>query len=201
MSPLNIHPEEEVAVPKKKRKQNKALKVMLGIAALVAVPVVGTTLAASIGINSGGSVQFGQGAATAAACDDALVVSATSAYTSSTFKVKTISVSGIDLETSSSATSCLGATLIVSADVSGTEGAISGTDTQISFTLPSSSGNAATMVAPASGVTAVLYKGATGTTSYATSPSDLDGEGRVLITIASPVLTSSTVTKFLVQSS
>jgi hypothetical protein len=205
MSPLNIHPEEDVAVPKKKKKQNKTLKVMLGIAALVAVPVVGTTLAASIAVNAGGNVDFGQGAATAAACDSALTISATSAYASSTFQVKTISVSGIDLKTTggsdNSGGSCLGKTLIVSADVSGTEGAISGTDTQISFTLPSSTGNAATMVAPASGVTAVLYKGATGTTTYASGGGDLDEAGRVLITIATPVLTSSTVTKFLVQSS
>jgi hypothetical protein len=57
------------------------------------------------------------------------------------------------------------------------------------------------MVAPASGVTAVLYKGATGTTSYAANGSDLDDAGRVLITIATPVLSSSTVSKFLVQSS
>ena len=71
MSPLNIHPEEEVDVPKKKK--NKTLKVMLGIAALVAVPVVGTTLAASIGINLTGNdqvpIQFGQGVAEVVACD------------------------------------------------------------------------------------------------------------------------------------
>jgi len=205
MSPLNIHPEEEAVMPKKKKKQNKTLKVLLGIGVLVAIPVIGTTLAASITVNTGGSVNFGQGSATAAACDSALTVSATSAYASSTFQVKTISVSGIDLKesggTDNSGGSCLGKTLIVSADVSGTEGAISSTDTQISFSLPSASGNAATMIAPASGVTAVLYKGATGTTAYQAGGGDLDEAGRVLITIATPVLTSSTVTKFLVQSS
>jgi hypothetical protein len=71
MSPLNIHPEEEVAVPKKKKKQNKALKVMLGIAALVAVPVVGSTLAGTITVNTGGNVNFGQGSASAAASKSA----------------------------------------------------------------------------------------------------------------------------------
>jgi len=205
MSPLNIHPEEEIAVPKKKKKQNKTLKVLLGIGVLVAVPIVGTTLAGTITVNTGGSVNFGQGSATAAACDSALTISATSAYTSSAFLVKTISISGIDLKESggsdNSGGSCLGKTLIVSADVSGAEDEISGSDTQISFSLPSASGNAATMIAPASGVTAVLYKGATGTTTYASGGGDLDEAGRVLITIATPVLTSSTVTKFLVQSS
>jgi hypothetical protein len=203
MSPLNIHPEEEAVMPKKKK--NKTLKVMLGIAALVAVPVVGTTLAGTITVNTGGNVNFGQGSASAAACDSALTISATSAYASSAFQVKTISISGIDLKesggTDNSGGSCLGKTLIVSADVSGTEDEISGSDTQISFSLPSASGNAATMIAPASGVTAVLYKGATGTTAYQAGGGDLDEAGRVLITIATPVLTSSTVTKFLVQSS
>lgn len=202
MSPLNIHPEEEVAVPKKKK--NKSLKVLLGIGVLVAVPVVGTTLAGTITVNTGGSVNFGQGSAAAAACDSALTISATSAYATN-FKVKTITVSGIDLKESggsdNSGGSCLGKTLIVSADVSNSEAALSGSDTQISFSLPSATGNSATMIAPASGVTAVLYKGATGTTTYASGGGDLDEVGRVLITIATPVLESSTVAKFLVQSS
>ena len=71
MSPLNIHPEEDRAATKKKN--NKVLKALLGISALIAVPVIGTTLAATITI-SPGTVQFGQGYATAAACDDSIIV-------------------------------------------------------------------------------------------------------------------------------
>ena len=101
MSPLNIHPEDAVNAPKKKK--NKSLKVMLGIAALVAVPVVGTTLAASIGINvnnnSNTPIQFGQGVVQATACDDEVTVTANAAFTNATgagsFKLTTISVSGI----------------------------------------------------------------------------------------------------------
>jgi hypothetical protein len=98
MSPLNIHPEEAVNVPKKKK--NKTLKVMLGIAALVAVPVVGTTLAASIGINTGNNIQFGQGVTQAVACDSAITVTAGSAFTNAStagaFSLSTVTISGID---------------------------------------------------------------------------------------------------------
>ena len=98
MSPLNIHPEEAVNVPKKKK--NKTLKVMLGIAALVAVPVVGTTLAAAIGINSGSAVQFGQGVVQATACDDAVTVTPNSSFDNATgagaFNLSTIAVTDID---------------------------------------------------------------------------------------------------------
>lgn len=98
MSPLNIHPEEEAIVPKKKK--NKSLKVMLGIAALVAVPVVGTTLAGNIAINGGGNntVNFGQGVIVAAACDAAITVTPFSSFVESAnaFKLSSIEVSNLD---------------------------------------------------------------------------------------------------------
>ena len=78
MAPLNIHPEEEVSA--KKKKNNKLLKALLGIAALIAVPVIGTTLAASITINTGSAVQFGQGVVQATACDTAITVTAATTF-------------------------------------------------------------------------------------------------------------------------
>ena len=98
MSPLNIHPEEEVSVPKKKK--NKTLKVMLGIAALVAVPVVGSTLAASITIGtSNAAINFGQGVVQATACDSAVTVTAATSFTNATgagsFKTGDVTITGI----------------------------------------------------------------------------------------------------------
>jgi hypothetical protein len=97
MSPLNIHPEEDRAATKKKN--NKVLKVILGISALIAIPVIGTTLAASIGINTGNGVQFGQGVVQATACDPAITVTATTSFTNAagagTFKVGTVVLSGV----------------------------------------------------------------------------------------------------------
>lgn len=97
MAPLNLHSDEDLLV--KKRKNNKLLKVLLGISALIAIPVIGTTLAASVSINSGSAVQFGQGVVQATACDSGITVTATTAFTNSsgagTFKVATVVLSGI----------------------------------------------------------------------------------------------------------
>ena len=101
MSPLNIHPEDAVNVPKKKK--NKTLKVMLGIAALVAVPVVGTTLAASITIGANNAaINFGQGVVQATACDAAITVTTDSTFTNATgagsFKLGDVTISGISTD-------------------------------------------------------------------------------------------------------
>jgi hypothetical protein len=98
MSPLNIHPEEDTIVPKKKK--NKTLKIMLGIAALVAVPVVGTTLAGTITINGGNNaeVNFGQGVIVAAACDSEITVTPFSSFdeASDEFKLSSVKISELD---------------------------------------------------------------------------------------------------------
>ena len=77
MSPLNIHPEEDLS--KSKKKNNKLLKILLGIGALIAVPVIGTTLAAQITIGTG-NLNFGQGVQQATACDNAITVSVASSF-------------------------------------------------------------------------------------------------------------------------
>lgn len=96
MSPLNIHPEEDRAVTKKKN--NKVLKVLLGISALIAVPVIGTTLAASITIGTG-PIQFGQGVQQAVTCDDEVFVTPTAGFTNvsggGTFSLLSIAVTQI----------------------------------------------------------------------------------------------------------
>ena len=101
MSPLNIHPEEAVNASKKKK--NKNLKVMLGIAALVAVPVVGTTLAASITIGTNNAaINFGQGVVQATACDAEITVTTASAFVNATgagsFKLGDVTISGISTD-------------------------------------------------------------------------------------------------------
>jgi hypothetical protein len=79
MSPLNIHPEENVDTSNKK-KSNKTLKVLLGVGVLVLVPVIGSTLAAQITITNS-PVEFGQGVVQTTACDDAVVVTPDSVFT------------------------------------------------------------------------------------------------------------------------
>ena len=95
MSPLNIHPEEDLS--KSKKKNNKLLKILLGVSALILVPAIGTTLAANISISSG-TVQFGQGTATAAACDSTITVTpnATFIETDNAFKLGSVTVSNLN---------------------------------------------------------------------------------------------------------
>ena len=95
MSPLNIHPEEDRTASKKKN--NKVLKVILGISALIAVPVIGTTLAATITI-SPGTVQFGQGYATAAACDNSIIVTPNAIFDeqNNQFELGSVTISDLD---------------------------------------------------------------------------------------------------------
>jgi hypothetical protein len=99
MSPLNIHPEEIAPVAKKKN--NKNLKVFLGIGALIAIPVIGFTFAAPITVNTGGTIEFGQGVTQTTTCDSAVTVTPTALFTNaqgatnSAFSLKTITVAGI----------------------------------------------------------------------------------------------------------
>lgn len=95
MKVMNLESEEEPVV-KKKSKRN--LKIALGLAAVILVPTVGSTLAGSIAV-SGGSVEFGQGSATAAACDPVITITPTAAFTNTsgagTFAVGTVVIGGI----------------------------------------------------------------------------------------------------------
>jgi hypothetical protein len=78
---------------------SRTSKMVFGAAVLLALPLIGTTLAASISINSGSSVQFGQGVIQATACDEAITVTANTNFTNASgagsFNVDTITLSGI----------------------------------------------------------------------------------------------------------
>jgi hypothetical protein len=195
MSPLNIHPEEAVNVPKKKK--NKSLKVMLGIAALVAVPVVGTTLAASITINSGGGVQFGQGVTLAAACDSAITLTPAASFVNSdnTFKLATITIAGLN------GVACNGKTLTIKALKSdGTEqtvSAVSDATTKIVITLPADAVGETSAAAPT-----IIGSGADYTISSGTVDPDTAGDATFTIQLGSNNRPASgDVDKFTIESS
>jgi hypothetical protein len=168
---------------------------------LILIPVIGTTLAGTITINSGTAVQFAQGSIATATCDAAITVSATSTY-SDDFYLKTITLSGINL-----VSGCEGKTLTVSAATTATPsipGTISSGVTDIAFTIPATVGSASTLVTglPA-GITATsgmvnasgaAYKSATTAVNY-------DAAGSITLTVTTPTLLTSTVSKFLIQAS
>jgi len=92
MNTLNLGSDDEPVV--KKKSNTRSLKIALGLAAVILVPTIGATLAGSIGIGTG-SIEFGQGVVTTAACDSAITVLPTTSYTSDTFTLTTIVVSDL----------------------------------------------------------------------------------------------------------
>jgi len=63
-------------------RNSKKLKLILGVGGLVGVIALGSTLAASINLNGGGAVEFGQGVAQTTACsgDNSIIVTPTSTF-------------------------------------------------------------------------------------------------------------------------
>ena len=96
MNTLNLGSDEIPATKKKSNTRN--LKIALGLAAVILVPSIGSTLAGNIVISSA-AVEFGQGSVTAAACDAIITITPTSAFTNTTgvgsFSVGTVVLSGI----------------------------------------------------------------------------------------------------------
>jgi hypothetical protein len=89
MNTLNLGSDE---MPEKKKKSNtRNLKIALGLAAVILVPTIGSTLAGDIDIG-GGSIEFGQGVVTTAACDDAITITPNSALVGGAFVATSIGV-------------------------------------------------------------------------------------------------------------
>jgi hypothetical protein len=83
-------------MPEKKKKSNtRNLKIALGIAAVILVPTIGSTLAGSITV-SGGSLEFGQGVVTTAACDTTITVTPESFLSEGAFIASSIAVTAIE---------------------------------------------------------------------------------------------------------
>jgi hypothetical protein len=65
---------ESASQPAAKQKRRKAPLILAGIGLVALVPVVGSTFAANIAINSNSAIEFGQGNQAVTACDDNIVV-------------------------------------------------------------------------------------------------------------------------------
>ena len=83
------------------RPSKKKLKVVIGIGLLAGFMGMGSTLAATITLNGGSAVEFGQGVQMVTACDSAILVTPTSTFVNDTntgqadFRLNTITLSGI----------------------------------------------------------------------------------------------------------
>ena len=86
--------------PRPARKKSSSSKIILGFASVAAVAMLGSTLAASISLNSGASVEFGQGVAQTTACDDSITLTPISTFNNSAdparFEFTSFTVTGVD---------------------------------------------------------------------------------------------------------
>jgi hypothetical protein len=99
----------------KKSAAKKNLRALVGLAGIAGVAVLGSTLAANISLNDGAPVEFGQGVQVTSACDNEITLTPAAVFVNGStplFMLSTISFSGID---ASSATTCQGKTLSLSA--------------------------------------------------------------------------------------
>ena len=95
MKTLNLGSDGEPVVKKKSNPRN--LKIALGLAAVILVPTIGSTLAGTITV-SGGSVEFGQGISQTAACGNLTLTPAagfTNASGAGSFTLGTVTLSAI----------------------------------------------------------------------------------------------------------
>ncbi len=82
----------------------KSLKIIIGVGMIAGVIALGSTLAASINLNGGGAVEFGQGVVQTTACDSDITVTPYSKYVNRTLTgfdpqsvLDRIDFSGVDL--------------------------------------------------------------------------------------------------------
>ena len=195
MNTLNLGSDE---MPEKKKKSNtRNLKIALGLAAVILVPTIGSTLAGSIAV-SGSSIEFGQGVVATAACDTVISVTPSTTLTT-VFNLTGVAVSDIWNTTSAG---CAGKYLTLKVlNAAGTlqnitNGAgIGGSATQIKFLVPATcvADEAITEVTNATVTTGVC-------SSHTGSAKDGADTGTIAIVIAT-ALDAVNVDKITLESS
>jgi hypothetical protein len=113
MGGLNLHVDDENSgASSEKKKWNKSPKLILGLAVLIAIPIIGTTFAGTITVNGGTTIDFGQGVQAAAACDSTLTITPYASFRSSGWYLESVTVTNLDTTDS---TKCLNKNLTVQA--------------------------------------------------------------------------------------
>ena len=110
--------------PRPARKKSSSSRILLGFASVAAVAMLGSTLAASITLNSNAAVEFGQGVAQAAACDSSITLTPFTSFVNGNpgnFQLETITATGVDI---TDATKCLNKFFKISAYDSATATAL-----------------------------------------------------------------------------
>ena len=188
MKTLNLGSDDDPVVKKKSKSRN--LKIALGLAALILIPTIGSTLAGTITIGTSNTLEFAQGVTATTACDSAIVITPGSTLSSGTFKLTTLALTNI---INASDTGCAGKYLTLKVMDSSTtlvnitDAANSGVATQVKFQLPSTCAAAAIVDSPDTDATVATI------TCNATT-------GSVTVTLVTSVLTTN-VDKITLESS
>jgi hypothetical protein len=97
--------------------EKKTLRLLFGIGALVGVIALGSTLAASINLNSGGPVEFGQGVTQTTSCDSEILVTPYSSFVNGDpgeFMFTSLRLEGVDTTSGSGSNEgCAGKTFAI----------------------------------------------------------------------------------------
>jgi hypothetical protein len=195
-SPLTDHLGSNFGGQRQRKK-----RVFIGAALLLAVPYIGSTLAATVTISgSGGStaIEFGQGNQVAITCDTSITTTINESWhsTSSAFTVGAIVLSGVnvtqDLTTTTNDGGCGGKLMTISL-YSGAAGSATptvignGNATSVSFTVPTANGtNAFT----------VNNNGTNGITASSTISSN---SGTLTITLPTGLVTAANITRVSIE--
>ena len=187
MKTLNLGSDDEPVVKKKSKSRN--LKIALGVAALILIPTIGSTLAGTITIGTSNTLEFAQGVTATTACDSAIVITPGSTLSSGTFKLTTLALTDI---INASNTGCAGKYLTLKVMDSSTTlvNITSGAGVlakQVKFLLPSTCAAAAIVDSPDTDATVATI------TCNATT-------GSVTVTLVTSVLTTN-VDKITLESS
>ncbi len=181
-----------------RKKRKKLPFILAGIGIIALVPVIGSTFAASITLGSG-SITFAQGNQTTAACDGSIDVALASQVVSGDFKLRTVTLSNIDLTSGK----CAGKTFnvyAVKSDNTTLEWVTSGTSLG-KFTIPataSATGTATALTGVTTGLTGALTD-ASGVTFDSGHTAAYTATATVALTISSPNVLSSDVSKILLE--
>ena len=185
MNTLNLGSDE---IPATKNKSNtRNLKIALGLAAVILVPTIGSTLAGTITIGTSNTMEFAQGVTATTACDSAIVILPGSTLTSGTFKLTSLALSGIKNATSAACAGKFFTLKVLNSSNVLTNISTGGTTTQIKFQMPTTCAVAA--------ITPVAVTDAT----VATITCDAE-TGSVTVTVVTSVLTTD-VDKITLESS
>ena len=154
------------------RKKSGVMPLLSVVAAVAIVGGMSSTLAGTITLNSSGSVEFGQGVVTAAACDTSMEVIPAATYTNSanSFKVTAVTLKGVGLVAASNAalgTGCKGKTLTIKAYASGSDTPLTwnGTSQSVIVTLPNTDTLTATAILKSQNESVTVTASDYGTTS------------------------------------